>query len=119
MNKKFALKTAIKLKKKVGIRYKKVILTPKQARIKQDLGDGFTRYVFFNSISPNQFKEFNFLTPPGNEIVISGGWWIQANKELPAYATSSYSQSPSLWIIVLHNPARTTRQTSFVFITKK
>jgi hypothetical protein len=98
------------------IRRKKVTLTSEDAHLSQNLGDGFTRRTFTRTIKPNTFYKFTYRA--GNQKVISGGWWIAQNQSYAAYATSSYSNGPNEWIIVLHNPSSRTREAVFTFITK-
>jgi hypothetical protein len=109
-------KTALKVMKKAGLIHKKVVVTAKKARIKQNLGNGFERFVFTHTVGPNTVFTETFNA--GNLKVISGGWFIQNNLSQVAYATSSYSQSPNRWIITLANPTSNSRQASFTFITK-
>lgn len=112
---KLVLKAGNKIKKKAGVRHSKVVLTPRQARIKQDLGNGFTRYVFHNTIPANASRDYTFSFP---EKVINGGWWIENNFS-PAYATSSYAYRTNIWVIVLHNPTSRARMLTFTIITKR
>ncbi|MBP1932136.1 hypothetical protein [Ammoniphilus resinae] len=101
---------------KAGVKHKKVSVSAKDAKIKQDLGGGFFRYVFFRTIGANQFYTFTFFG--GSQKTISGGWWIANNTQFVATPVSSYSQNDRDWIIVLFNPTSFARSVAFTFITK-
>jgi hypothetical protein len=105
-----------KLVKKVRPTFKKVKATPKSANATQNLGDGFSRFVFNRQIAPNQFFTFTFFG--GSLKPVSGGWFIGSQNSLPAYATSNYSQNDTTWIITVYNPTNFTRALSFTFIAK-
>ncbi|RXT05183.1 hypothetical protein [Ammoniphilus sp. CFH 90114] len=103
-------------KKKTRISRKRVVVTAKDARVRQALGNGFTRWVFNTTIGPRTFFAFTFNA--GSRSIISNGFWVSANQSLDAHETSSYSQTPNRGITVVFNPTLVTRQAQFFFITK-
>lgn len=101
------------MKKKMSI--KKVVLNAKKAKIKQDLGGGFRRFVFYFRVNPTSTFTFTFSDP--NWKPVSGGWWIQ-NPLSPSYAYSNYSATTNSWITVVYNPASSARSVAFTIIAK-
>lgn len=104
---------AKKVKRTAG--HQKVRVSIKGAKVKQSLGNGFYRYVYYYTINPNSYFTFTFTG--GTLKPVSGGWWIQ-NYTSPAYATSSYSLTPNNWRIVVYNATSATRQVAFTIIAK-
>lgn len=120
MNKKIALRTVTKNKKAIK-RIQVVRITAKQAKIKQDLGNGFTRLVFTGpnfTVGPRLTKVITFIGTDRNVYPISGGWYIQQDQQYPAFAVSSYPQNERTWVIALRNEAGFTRQFQAFFIVK-
>ncbi|UKS25732.1 hypothetical protein LOZ80_29885 [Paenibacillus sp. HWE-109] len=103
--------------KKTRATYKKASATAKQANRKTDLGNGFQRFFFNRTITPNTFFTFTFLG--GSLKPISGGFFIANQNSLPAYATSFYNQSDTTYIITVFNPTSVTRAISFTFVAKQ
>ncbi|NEW07526.1 hypothetical protein GK047_16085 [Paenibacillus sp. SYP-B3998] len=107
---------SVKLVKKPRAVVRKLKATAKGANATESLGGGFSRFVFNRTIGPNTFFTFTFLG--GSLKPVSGGWFIGRQNSLPAYATSSYSQNATTWIITVFNPTNVTRPISFTFIAK-
>ncbi|MEW9699312.1 hypothetical protein [Paenibacillus sp. SI8] len=105
-----------KVRPKAKPTYKRAKAGPKGASATQNLGGGFTRFVFFRTITPNTF--FTFTFNGGALKPISGGWFISSQNSLPAYATSNYSQNDTTWITTVFNPTAVTRQIAFTYIAK-
>lgn len=122
MNKKPTLKT-INKNKKVIKRIKVVKLTPKQAKITQDLGNGFTRLVFTGTgpeftVGARSTKVITFDGTDRNVYPISGGWFIEQDTQFPAFAVSSYPQNERTWVIALREDAGFRRRFQVFFIVK-
>ncbi|MHA0858129.1 hypothetical protein [Paenibacillus sp. CMAA1364] len=102
--------------KKANARFKKTRVVANRAKATQNLGDGFYRYVYYRTITPNTF--FTFTFSGGRQKPVSGGWWIDRNNSIPAYATANYSLNDNQWVVVVYNPSTFTRQIAFTFIAK-
>ena len=94
----------------------KAVSTPKKANRKTDLGNGFQRFTFFRTISPNTYFTFTFRG--GAYKPVSGGFFISNQNSLPAYATSFYNQTDTVYIITVYNPTVFTRSIAFTFVAK-
>ncbi|OPH53308.1 hypothetical protein BC351_05370 [Paenibacillus ferrarius] len=103
--------------KKTRATYKKAVATAKQANRKTDLGNGFQRFFFNRTITPNTY--FTFTFNGGSLKPISGGFFIANQNSLPAYATSFYNQSDFVYVITVFNPTSFTRAISFTFVAKQ
>ncbi len=102
--------------KKANARFKKVSVIANKAKATQNLGGGFFRFVFSRTINPNTF--FTFTFNGGSLKPVNGGWWIDRNNSIPAYATANYSLNDNQWVVVVYNPSTVTRQIAFTFIAK-
>ncbi|OAB39529.1 hypothetical protein PGLA_19200 [Paenibacillus glacialis] len=102
--------------KKTNARIKKVRVIANRAKPTQNLGDGFFRFVYSRTIGPNTY--FTFTFNGGTLKPVSGGWWIERNNSLPAYATANYSLNDNQWVVVVYNPTNISRQIAFTFIAK-
>lgn len=113
MNKKSSLKAV----KKAGVKGGKAVsLSTRNARITQNLGNGFERFVFQPfTVLPGRFLTIT-LSSGTLRSVISAGWSISGL--LPAYATDSFPRLTNQWIIVIHNPTVFTRTVIPYLITK-
>lgn len=119
MNKKIVRKSGNLVKRKSVVRGKKIILRPKQAQIRQDLGNGFTRLVFTGfTINSGAFRTITFQGTQRNVYPVSGGWYFQYDQLYPAYAVSNYPQNDRDWVIVLYNPSQFSRTFQVFFIVK-
>ncbi|WP_391557202.1 hypothetical protein [Robertmurraya sp.] len=124
MHKKLTLRTINKNKNSIK-KVKVVKLTSKQAKIRQNLGNGFTRLVFGPfTIDRFQTRLIRFEGSERNVHPVSGGWWFQYHQTgpegelVPGFATSSYPQNDRDWVIVLRNSSRLIRQFRVLFIVK-
>lgn len=102
--------------KKTDAKTRRVRVIANKAKATQNLGNGFYRFVYYRTITPNTF--FTFTFSGGSLKPVSGGWWIDRNNSLPAYATANYSLNDNQWVIVLYNPTSISRQIAFTFIAK-
>lgn len=102
--------------KKTDAKTTKVRVIANKAKATQNLGNGFFRFVYYRTITPNTF--FTFTFSGGSLKPVSGGWWIDRNNSLPAYATANYSLNDNQWVVVLYNPTSISRQIAFTFIAK-
>ncbi|WP_284645591.1 hypothetical protein [Paenibacillus silviterrae] len=103
---------------KVGKRAARTVrLGANRVRATQNLGNGFRRHVLSNvTIAANQIIRIE-LQAPSDRRVISGGWTI--TQLTNAYATDSYPETPSLWVLYISNPTNTTRTITPYLITKR
>lgn len=102
--------------KKTDAKTRKVRVIANKAKATQNLGNGFFRFVFNRTITANTF--FTFTFSGGTLKPISGGWWIDRNNSLPAFATANYSLNDNQWVVVVYNPTTVSRQIAFTFIAK-
>jgi len=101
---------------KAGLKHKKVVVNAKKAKIKQDLGGGFRRFVYTFTVNP--FNFFTFTFTGGAWKPVSGGWWIANDTSQTAYAVSNYSWTPNNWRTVVYNPTSSARTIAFTIIAK-
>jgi hypothetical protein len=93
-----------------------VSLGASRVRATQNLGNGFRRHVFNTvTIGPKQIIRIELQAPSGRRV-ISGGWTI--TQLTNAYATDSYPETPSLWVLYISNPTNATRVITPFLITK-
>ncbi|AOZ93438.1 hypothetical protein [Paenibacillus crassostreae] len=102
--------------KRTSAQIKKVRVIANKGKATQNLGDGFFRFVYNRTITPNTF--FTFTFSGGTLKPVSGGWWIDRSNSLPAYATANYSLNDNQWVVVVYNPTTVTRRIAFTFIAK-
>lgn len=94
-----------------------VRLGASRVRAVQNLGNGFRRHVFDTvTIAANQIMRIELQAPSGRRV-ISGGWTI--SQLTNAYATDSYPETPSLWVLYISNPTNATRTITPYLITKR
>lgn len=101
--------------KKAAAAHQRIRVTTKQAKVRQNLGNGFFRYVYYYTINPNSYFTFTFNSSTLKPV--SGGWWIQ-NYTSPAYATSNYSLTDNSWRTVVYNATNVSRSVAFTIIAK-
>lgn len=75
------------------------------ARITQNLGNGFRRFVFTRrEIAPGQMLELS-LVAGGNRKVVSGGWSLRPGdpKTSDVISTETYPRTEGEWVITIWN----------------
>jgi hypothetical protein len=94
-----------KIKRKAITSRKKIRLRAANARITQNLGNGFRRFVFTRrEIAPGAMLELS-LVAGANRKAISGGWSLRPGdpKTPDVISTESYPRSDNEWVITIWN----------------
>lgn len=101
--------------------FKRITLHAKNARIKQDLGEGFIRSVYPSvTVPPNTVYAAN-LTTFRNTIIISAGWKQTGGESFPYVLDSIpvFSKGRSRWILELINRTGSSFQVTPYAIVKE
>ncbi|MGO4275803.1 hypothetical protein AB4Z22_39190 [Paenibacillus sp. TAF58] len=116
------IKNNSRFRRSTAVRRRIVVrLRTTDARITQNLGNGFLRSVFTNRvIPPNSSIELSLLSP-ANRRVISGGWSIRSGdpKTQAVFSTESYPRTEFEWVITVWNNTPDFQIITPYFITKR